>query len=218
MKKRNTTLAAILAATIALTGCQNGKENSSGTQSTSTKVVVDKSSAEENSKEERTNIYAYGKENIPELVATVLTALGSKDEETYNLCMGGEYHPEWEQYKPYHEYIYTTIEKSGGDSTQDFTCADFIVYEHQEYGFMDTPWYEAYLKNYENDIVFEVQPVVNDIDKQEYYVSVKKKDSMENRATHLERPLYEAAQEKVADGTYTLIDLSKYAPKEGNNE
>lgn len=209
MKKKNTTLAAILAATIALTGCQSGKGNSSKTNSTSrTPIVVEEPSTAESSKVERTNIYAYGKENIPELAATVLTALGSRDEETYNLCLGGEWEPEWDRYKAYHEFIYTTIEKAGGDPTQDLTCADFTVFNHQYDGL---PHYEAYLKGFESSIVFSVIPKINDIDKQEYYVRVIRREypSLANGKTY-----YEVAQEKVADGTYTLIDLSEYAPKE----
>lgn len=215
MKKRNTTLAAILAATIALTGCQSSKGNSSDTRSTTGKIVVEEPSADESSKEERTNIYAYGKENIPELAATVLTALGSRDEETYNLCLGGEWYPEWETYKAYHEYIYQKVEENGGDPTQNFTCADFTVYKEKD---SDLPSFKAFLKGYEDKIVFYVYPEINDIDKQEYYVKVVKKDPINLAGTSYEKNLYEEAQEKVADGTYTLIDLSEYAPKEDNNE
>ena len=209
MKKKNTTLAAILAATIALTGCQSSKENSSKTNSTSrTPIVVEDPGADESSKEERTNIYAYGKENIPELAATVLTALGSRDEETYNLCLGGEWELEENRYKAYHEFIYTTIEKAGGDPTQDLTCADFTVYKHNN---SDLPVFTAFLKGYEDKIVFNVYSRVNDIDKQEYYVRVIRQ---QNPSPPRSKTVYEETQEKAADGTYTLIDLSEYAPKE----
>lgn len=207
--KKNTTLAAILAAAIALTGCQSGKENSSKTNSTSrTPIVVEESSTTESSKAERTNIYAYGKENIPELAAMVLTALGSRDEETYNLCLGGEWELEENRYKAYHEFIYTTIEKAGGDPTQDLTCADFTVYKDNN---SDLPDFTAFLKGYEDKIAFWVTPKINDIDKQEYYVRVIK---IKYPVLATGKTYYEDAQEKAADGTYTLIDLSEYAPKE----
>lgn len=211
MKKKNTTLAAILAAAIALTGCQSGRGNSGDTRSTTGKIVVEEPSTTNSSKEERTNIYAYGKENIPELAATVLTALGSRDEETYNLCLGGEWEPEWDRYKAYHEFIYTTIEKAGGDPTQDLTCADFTVYKDNN---SDLPYFIAFLKGYEDKIAFSVSSKVNDIDKQEYYVRVIKKEYASVSGSIDGKTLYEHAQEKAADGTYTLIDLSEYAPKE----
>lgn len=167
--------------------------------------------------EDHSPIYAYGKENIPELVAKALTALGCRDESTFERCREGS---DWgDTYKELREHIYKGIEKNGGDPTQTFTCKDLTVYEHQEYEFMELPWYEVYLKGYENDIILRIIPKINDVDKQEYYLRVEREETTApSIVTYEHKPTYEVAQEKVAEGTYTLIDLSQYEKQEANSD
>lgn len=223
MKKAITLLAAVLAASTVLTGC--GKQSQQPAVSSvvpdDNEIIIESGNEipDEFSKilaEDHTPIYAYGKENIPELVTKALTALGSRDESVFDRCREGN---DWgEPYKDIHEHIYKSIEKNGGDPMQTFTCKDLTVYEHQEYGFMELPWYEVYLKGYENDIVLQIIPRVHDIDKQEYYLRVEREETTKpSIVTYEHKPAYEVAQEQVAQGTYTLIDLSQYEKKEANS-
>ncbi|MDE6728737.1 MAG: hypothetical protein K2J80_12495 [Oscillospiraceae bacterium] len=226
MKKAITFFAAALAAASVLTGC--GKQphqtpaapSSISADTDDSWIVVDPGEIDdEMSKllaEDHSPIYAYGKENIPELVAKALTALGSRDESTFDRCREGS---DWgDTYKELREHIYKGIEKNGGDPTQTFTCKDLTVYEHQEYGFMELPWYEVYLKGYENDIILRIIPKTNDVDKQEYYLRVEREDTTApSIVTYEHKPTYEVAQEKVEQGIYTLIDLSQYENKEDNS-
>lgn len=220
MKKTIVLLATVLAVSSVLTGCgKQSQQTPAATVSSSVSTNKSDTDNKESSEmsqlleEDHTPIYAYGKENIDGLVAKALTALGSNDDATFDRCREGD---DWgESYKELREYFYKGIEKSGGDPSQKFTCKDFTVYVHQEFSFMETPWYEIYLKGYENDVVFNFISKVNDIDKQEYYICAKREEKIRwSTATYEEKPTYEVAQEMVAEGKYTLIDLSQYENKE----
>lgn len=223
MKKKITILAAVIAVSTVFTGCE--KQTQPMSEVTTSAVVSETSSDNDNRsdklsdemskilEEDHTPIYAYGKENIPELVAKALTALGSREESAFDRCRMGD---DWgDTYKQLREHIYNGIEKNGGDPTQTFTCKDFTVYA---YRFNNEPNYEVYLKGYENDVVIRIVAQINDIDNQEYYLWVRCTGNTEwSIASQEDKPKYEVAQEKVAEGQYTLIDLSQYETKEDNS-
>lgn len=225
MKKAITLFAAALAAASVLTGCGKGSQPTPAQTPTTVSAPAPESDIvnigdkplDEISKlldDDRSPIRAYSKENIPELVATVLTALGSRDDLTFDRCIIRD--DLGDTYKAIREHIYKGIEKSGGDPTQTFTCKDFIVFEHQEYDFMDSPSYEVYLKGYENNFMLNLVSKTSDIDKQEYYLRVFCDDAtVYSDEAHDYVPRYEVAQAKVEKGEYTLIDLSKYDKQGG---
>lgn len=220
MKKAITLFAAALAAASVLTGCGKGSQPTSSQTPTTVSapesdiVNIGDKPLDEISKlldDDRSPIRAYGKENIPELVATVLTALGSRDDLTFDRCIIRD--DLGDTYKAIREHIYKGIEKSGGDPTQTFTCKDFIVFE---YDFMDSPNYEVYLKGFENNFALSLVSKTSDIDKQEYYLRVFCYDAtVYSDEARDYVPRYETAQAKVEKREYTLIDLSKYDKQGG---
>ena len=225
MKKFVTMITAVLAMSTMLTGCGSKtaepvKEESSvaapestvkAQESSGTQVKSDISETLESEDEEDDNkpIYAHGKENIPALVATTLTALGTKDEATYNRCCtdeDGVHHT----YKQLRSIIYNAIEQNGGDPTQDITCADFIVYKCSVKGY--TPHYLAYLKGCEEIVRLEIRAYTDDVDKQEYYLTIDANGYTDK---------YEDVKEYTVschfiDTEYESVDLSQYKYKEVN--
>lgn len=224
MKKSVTALAAVLAATMALTGCGSKtaepvKEESSvaaseskvdAQESSGTQVEFDISEVfqSENNDDDNKPIYAHGKENIPALIATALTALGTKDEATYKRCCIDDIDLYY-TYEQLRGLIYDAVEQSGGDPTKDLTCADFIVYNHSVNG----SWadYFVYLKNCEKEVSLEIKAYTDDVDKQEYYLTVSPASF-----DPYEKVKEYAVSCPFPDTEYKLVDISQYKYKEVN--
>lgn len=224
MKKTVTTITAALVMSIMLTGCGSQtsepvKEKSSAAVSESTVNVQESSGTQVESDVSKAlesedggddkPLYAHGKENIPALVATTLTALGTKDETTYNRCCTDEdgVHHTYQQLR---SIIYKAIEQNGGDPAKDLTCADFYVYKCSVKGY--TPHYLAYLKGCEEIVRLEIRAYTDDVDKQEYYLTIDANGYTDK---------YEDVQGYTVscpftDSEYTLVDLSQYKYKEVN--